>query len=75
MQFCYRKCLALVFGAVITRELHEFVLDWNCHHIRHNRLADCPSGRPDDLYHMPNYYGNLYRVEISLQQMSLISLL
>ena len=22
--------------------------------------------RPDDLYHMSNYYGNLYRVELSL---------
>lgn len=45
------------FAGVLQSELDEFMRDWNTHKIRHNSLADCPSGIPDDLYDMPAHVG------------------
>ncbi len=42
---------------VVRREVEEFVTYWNTHHIRYNRAAYCPSGRPDDIFDMPSLYG------------------
>ena len=33
---------------------------WNSHAIRANRTAECPSGIPDDLYQMPEEFGEYY---------------
>jgi len=35
----------------------KFVRQWNSHYIRHSH-ADCFPRRPDDLYDMPENYGN-----------------
>lgn len=40
-------------------DIEEFVEFWNSHSIRCNKLAACPAGRPDDLYEMPELFGNL----------------
>ena len=40
-------------------DIEEFVEFWNSHSIRSNKLAACPAGRPDDLYEMPELFGNL----------------
>ena len=45
------------FAGVLQSELDGFISDWNMHKIRHNSLADCPSGTPEDLYDMPAYVG------------------
>ena len=45
---------------VIRRDLEEFVCFWNSHPIRKTSGASCPSGRPDDLYDMPQVFGRLY---------------
>lgn len=52
-----RKCLAIVFLPVLERELREFMIHWNTHRMRHNRLANCPGGVPEDLFDMPMHYG------------------
>ena len=54
------KCLAVVLSSIIQRELDDFVSYWNSHSIRPNRLAECPSGRPDDLFEMPQEFGRIF---------------
>ena len=49
--------MAIAFLAVLQSDLEEHVHYWNTHHIRPSRLASCPSGRPDDMYDMPQLYG------------------
>ena len=44
---------------VIRRELDEYVDMWNSHPIRPTSGAYCPSGRPEDLYDMPQPCGKL----------------
>ena len=53
----HKKCLATVFHDLIQKELNEFTVLWNSHYMRRNRLANCPNGRPDDLFDMPEHYG------------------
>lgn len=59
-----RKCLALSILPVVRRDLEEFVVYWNTHHIRPSSTAFCPSGRPDDLFAMPHIYGKLCNVTL-----------
>ena len=40
------------------KELDEFVQQWNTQYI-HRSCADCLAGRPDDLYDVPENYGNI----------------
>ena len=56
--------MVFAFLPVLMRELEEFVSLWNSHHIRPTRLAACPSGRPDDMYDMPQLFGIATIVEI-----------
>ena len=42
---------------LIEEELQDFVVDWNTHIMRANRLTGSPSAIPNDLYEMPGYYG------------------
>ena len=55
--FLYRYTLAFTFGGVLQKDLDAFLLDWNVHPIRQNRLASSPHGCPDDIYDMPALYG------------------
>ena len=59
MQIC-SHCLGFVYGDLIERSLDEFKSRWNTHTIRHNRLAGCPSGVPEDLYNLPEINGSYY---------------
>ena len=52
-----RYCLAYSMGALLEKELEEFVCSWNSHLIRSNSKARCPSGIPNDLFEMPENYG------------------
>ena len=49
--------MAFVFLPILTKELEDFVALWNSHHIRPTRLASCPSGRPGDMFEMPQLFG------------------
>lgn len=40
-------------------DLSEFVELWNTHLIRRNRLADCPSGVPKEMYETPGLVGKI----------------
>ena len=42
-------------------ELEEFVQLWNSHYIRQTTMAECPSGCPDDIYDVPEIFGNNIR--------------
>ena len=57
--FNLRQCLTFVFLPFLKQEPEEYVHFWNTHHIRPTRLAACPSGRPDDMYDMPQLFGKL----------------
>ena len=52
-----RWTLAYTICDLLQREVDEFVLHWNTHLIRLSR-ADCIGGIPEDLYDMPQNYGN-----------------
>lgn len=54
--FC-RRCLAFACAEVLQEELNSFLVHWNGHKIRPSRNADSPSGYPDDMYDMPEFYG------------------
>lgn len=54
-----RNCLVFAHLPVLTRDLNEYVSIWNSHHIRPVRLAGCPSGRPDDMFDMPEEFGEI----------------
>ena len=57
------QCLAVVLSTLLQRELDDFVSYWNSHSIRSNRCAECPSGRPDDLFEIPRvWYDNKLHV-------------
>ena len=52
-----RYALAFVVVPIHSKELEDFVNDWNSHGIRPVMGAVSPSGIPDDLYQMPNLQG------------------
>ncbi|XDV29436.1 hypothetical protein PO909_032566 [Leuciscus waleckii] len=50
LQFCFQN--------VLQADLDECVELWNKHRIRPSRLAMCPGGVPNELYHLPHRYGS-----------------
>ncbi len=54
----HRYALTYVIVPVLSREMDEFVEHWNTHSIRQTRYGACPGGIPEDLYDMPEQYGN-----------------
>lgn len=52
-----RDAVRYSFGAVIQKELDQFVHDWNSHRIRHTNMAEVPHGIPDVLYTVPSLKG------------------
>ena len=57
MMIKLRKCWAYCAKELL-QDLTEFVSGWTSHRMRKNRLADCPQGIPNDLYAMPQQFGN-----------------
>ena len=54
-----KEVLGLLCQGITARsDLTESVSSWNSHRVRKNRLADCPQGIPNDLYAMPQQFGN-----------------
>lgn len=53
----FRDAVRYSFGAVIQKELDQFVHDWNSHRIRHTNMAEVPHGIPDVLYTVPSLKG------------------
>lgn len=54
--FKLRWILAYTLCDLIQLEISEFVQSWNVHPIRQSR-GDCIGGIPEDLYDMPENYG------------------
>ena len=57
-----RECLKFCFNDVIQRELDDIKKVHNTHRIRRFPNQECPSGRPDIMYSIPEYYGKLLLV-------------
>ena len=53
----HRRCLAFTCAKLLQKELDEFLLYWNNHLIRQSRNANSPAGYPDDMYDMPELFG------------------
>lgn len=51
------ECVRFCFLALIQKELDSIVLQWNQHRIRQQRQNECPSGKPDLLYYIPEAFG------------------
>lgn len=60
-----RWTLAYTICDVLQAELDDFVQNWNSHPIRQSR-ADCIGGVPEDLYDMPQIYGNDYSTNLTV---------
>ena len=52
-----RYTLDLIFGTLLRCDMKEFMGDWNNHMIRRNQLSNSPSGRPQDMYDLPELQG------------------
>ena len=52
--FCLQYCLM----DLIQKYLDEVAELWNSHTIRPNRMAECPSGIPDEMYFFPQNSSN-----------------
>ena len=57
MTLLLRYALAFVVVPILSKELDDFVKDWNSHRIRPVSGAVSPSGIPKDLYAMPHLHG------------------
>ena len=44
---------------LLNEALEDFKIRWNVHKICRNKVAGCPHGVPDDLYHLPQLNGNI----------------
>ena len=68
----YNYALAFAIVAPLTRDINEFVKQWNSHCIHPTTYASCPGGIPDDMFQMPEHYGmpvthtNLYLIIVLL---------
>ena len=40
----------------LEEDVQEYVQYWNSHLMRHNRLADCPNGVPNELFELPSLH-------------------
>ena len=55
--FIHVCCLQFSFMVLIQQELDLVATEWNSHRIRKNRMAECPSGVPDELYFLSEFSG------------------
>jgi hypothetical protein len=51
-----KECLWFCFSKLLQEDLNKVKSHWNTHYIRHSR-HDTISGRPDELYSIPEYHG------------------
>ena len=49
-----RACLQFCFMSLIQKELDSIRIRWNAHKIRATRHQECPPGKPDVLYYLPD---------------------
>ena len=65
----YRHCVAFVYLPFLKEDLSNFVERWNDHRIRPSKTSGCPSGVPNDLYHLPeiNRKSSIFMNIISVQ--------
>lgn len=52
------ECLVFCFWSVFKSELQQFIHYWNSHRIRNMTAASLPSGVPNFLFSMPEFYGH-----------------
>lgn len=52
-----RHCVAFVYLPFLNEDLKSFVDRWNDHRIRPSKTSGCPSGIPNDIYHLPEING------------------
>lgn len=50
------ECLRFCFLPLIQKQLDSITIQWNQHRIRPQRHGECPSGKPDLMYHIPEAY-------------------
>ena len=55
--FSDRDSLKLCFMHLVQKDLDLVKKEWNCHPIRPSKNTSAPSGRPDELYQMPQILG------------------
>ena len=58
----YYSQYCLIFASLpcLRQELNDFVIYWNSHLIRKNKLTQSPSGVPNEMYEVPSLYGMLF---------------
>ena len=56
---CHLEVIRFCFIGLIQTELDEVKEMWNNHRIRFIRNSECPSGRPNVLYHAPQLTGGI----------------
>ena len=62
MNFIHVCCLQFSFMGLIQQELDLVATEWNSHRIGKNRLAECPSGVPDELHFLSELSGKAVTV-------------
>ncbi|XP_057300662.1 uncharacterized protein LOC130635218 [Hydractinia symbiolongicarpus] len=56
----HKECLKFCFHGLIQKELDDMIEVHNTHRIRPYPNQECPSGRPDIIYAVPETYGSSY---------------
>ena len=51
-----KECLWFCFHPLLQKDLDELKVHWNTHYIQESNHSHV-SGRPDELYHLPEFYG------------------
>ena len=57
------ECVRFCFKSLLQAEFDRAVRMWNNHSIRHQLHRECPSGKPNMLYHTPELYGSTDRLK------------
>ena len=55
-----------MFGPLLEKDLQAFVDDWKSHPIRSDKHVGGPSGRPDDLFVVPEMFGKHHSLRFTL---------
>lgn len=53
-----RECLKFCFTRLLQKELDSMRIQWNMHIISTSRNAECPRGKPDLMFDLPEMYGS-----------------
>ena len=55
--FIHSECMRFAFTRLLRCELQRVGQLWNEHHIRYSKNCEGPSGKPDQMYFLPELYG------------------